>query len=141
MKSAVSNSYLEILGFMVIFFADIQASILAIGFLIMTDTFVGVWGSIKHKGWESITSRKAGRIISKLILYPISLIVAKVAETYLAPSVPWIDVTAGIIASIEVKSIFENISVILGFNLWQKIKVALWKEKDSDLPPKKTPES
>jgi hypothetical protein len=78
---------------------------------------------------SSITSRKAGRIIAKFILYPLSLIVAKVSQEYLSPAIPWIDVTAGILAVIEVKSIFENMSLILGYDLWAKIKKQLWKDK------------
>lgn len=122
----------DIVAFLALFFIEIQAAVFAIGFLILTDTFTGVWGSIKKNGKSSITSRKAGRIISKLILYPLALIVAKVSEDYLAPSIPILSVTTGIIATVEVKSIFENMSILLGFDLWSKIKSQLWKPKDEE---------
>lgn len=119
----------EILTFLAMFFLDITPALLAIGFLIMADTATGIWGAIKNGGWKAVTSRKAGRIVAKLLLYPLCIITAKVAEQYLSPLIPWIDVTLGILAMIEVKSIFENVSIILGFDLWAKVKKSLWKDK------------
>jgi len=130
LKESVSSYILEVLAFLAVFFIELSAALYAIGFLVMADTFLGIWAAKQTGGWKSITSRKAGRIISKLIVYPLAIIVAKVAQTYLTPTIPWIDVTAGIIATVEVKSIFENSSVILGYNLWQKIKKAIWKDKE-----------
>jgi len=125
----MKNIWLDILAFLAIFFADLQGALLAIGFLILADTYTGIWAAYKKDGIKAITSRKAGRIVAKFILYPLSLIVAKVSEQYLSPAIPWIDVTAGILAVVEVKSIFENMSLILGFDLWEKIKKQLWKDK------------
>lgn len=132
MKNQGTPFLLEVLAFIVVFMTEIQSALLAVGFLIMADSFTGIWGSWKRNGRKSITSRRAGRIVSKLILYPLALVVAKVSEDYLAPSIPWLDVTAGILATIEVKSIFENIGLILGFDLWDKIKKQLWKDKKED---------
>ena len=129
-KESISHYFLEILAFLAMFFTEISSALYAVGFLIMVDTFLGIWAAVHVGGWKSITSRKAGRIISKLIVYPLAIMVAKVAQEYLSPSIPWIDVTTGIIATVEVKSIFENSSVILGYNLWEKIKKAIWKDKD-----------
>lgn len=128
-KESTLSYFLEVLAFLAIFFSELAAALYAIGFLIMADTFLGIWAAKHVGGWEAITSRKAGRIVAKLILYPLAIIVAKVAEEYLSPSIPWIDVTTGIIATVEVKSIFENSSLILGYDLWQKIKKAIWKDK------------
>ena len=125
----MKNIWLDILAFLAIFFADLQGALLAIGFLILADTYTGIWAAYKKDGVKAITSRKAGRIVAKFILYPLSLIVAKVSQEYLSPAIPWIDVTAGILAVIEVKSIFENMSLILGFDLWERIKKQLWKDK------------
>ena len=86
---------------------------------------MAIWATWKLNGVASIRSRPLGRIITKIVLYPLAIIVAKVAHDYLAPSIPWTDVTAGIIATVEIKSIFEKMSLILGFNLWKKIKKAI----------------
>lgn len=129
MKSKTLIIFTEIIAFMIFFFQDIVSSLMAIGFLVMADSFTGIWAAHNVGGWRSVTSRKMGRIVAKLILYPLSIIVAKVAEVYLSPVIPWTDVTMGILAIIEVKSIFENIGIILGFDLWQKIKEKMWPDK------------
>ena len=125
----MKDIYTSILAFLVVFFSSLQESLCAIGFLIMVDTGVAIWASWKNHGVASITSRKAGRIITKMILYPLAIIVAKVAEQYLVPEIPFIKVTTGIVATVEVKSIYEKISLLLGFDLWQRIKKVLWKDK------------
>ena len=132
MKQAVAPFGLEILAFLAVFFAVLEPVLWAIGFLIMTDTGLAIWATWKHNGLKSVKSRKLGRIITKLVPYPLAIIVAKVAEQYLAPSIPWTDVTAGIVATVEIKSIFEKMSLLLGFDLWQRIKKAIWKDKAED---------
>lgn len=132
-KEFVSNYIVEILAFLAIFFSDLSAALLAVGFLVFADTFTGVWVAKRKEGWKGVTSRKAGRIITKIILYPLAIIVAKVSQAYLTPAIPWIDVTTGIIATIEIKSIFENISSILGYSLWSRIRTTLWKDKHTDV--------
>lgn len=130
MKQNFTSATLEIMAFLAVFFAEIQVAIFAVGFLILSDTFTGIWSSWKIDGRKSVTSRKMGRVITKLILYPLAIIVAKVAEEYLAPVVPWVEVTIGILAVVEVKSIFENISKVLGFDLWDRVKKAIWKDRE-----------
>tara|TARA_R100001015_G_C4474353_1_gene56941 strand:+ start:159 stop:575 length:417 start_codon:yes stop_codon:yes gene_type:complete len=132
LKLLTTNCYPEMAAFLLLFIGDITSSVLAIIFLVFADTVTGIWASLKNN--QYLTSRRAGRIISKLVLYPLAIVVAKVAEVYLTPAIPWIQVTSGIIAIVEVKSIFENISLILGFDLWARIKDAIWKEREK---PKK----
>lgn len=127
MKNHFYDGIEYVLGFLVVFFLDITAALVAVGFLIMADTFTGMWAASKRG--ESITSRKMGRVVSKIILYPLGIIIAKVAQDYLSPDIPWVYVTTGIIAAVEVRSNFENIGDILGFNLWKRIKNAIWKDK------------
>jgi hypothetical protein len=132
---------LYIITFLGAFFSDLATTLGAIGFLILTDTFTGIWFAWKEgakkegdlwRGWKHVTSRKGSRIIIKLILYPLAIIVSKVGEDYFMSHIPWIDVTAGILAGIEIKSIFENIGDILGFNLWQRIRERIWPDKIKD---------
>lgn len=117
----------EIVSFLVMFFAEITPALISIGFIIIIDTLTGAWAA-KKRG-ERVESRKAGRVLTKLIIYPLAIIVSKVAQEYLAPVIPWVDVTAGIIATVEVKSIFENSGDILGYDLWKKVKEAMWKDR------------
>lgn len=130
MKNQVAEYILAVLAFLGVFFNDLQPTLWSLGFLIMTDTGLAIWATWKHNGIDSVTSRKMGRIITKLILYPLAIIVAKVAEQYLAPDIPWLKVTTGIIATVEIKSIFEKMNLLLGFDLWSRLKKALWKDKE-----------
>ena len=130
MKSQVAEYILAVLAFLGVFFNDLQPTLWSLGFLIMTDTGLAIWATWKHNGIDSVTSRKMGRITTKLILYPLAIIVAKVAEQYLAPDIPWLKVTTGIIATVEIKSIFEKMNLLLGFDLWSRLKKALWKDKE-----------
>lgn len=130
MKDKISVLGLEILAFLAIFFAPILGALIAIGVLIGIDTFTGIWAA-KRRG-EKVNSKQGRNIVPKLILYPTALIVAEIAREYLAPAIPWTDVTGGVLATIEVKSIFENISDILGYDLWKRVKASLSNDKTKD---------
>lgn len=137
-----SSVILYIITFLGAFFSDIASTLGALGFLILTDTFTGIWAAWKEGtkiegsiwgGWRKhVTSRKGSRIIIKIILYPLAIIVAKVGEDYFMANIPWIDVTAGILAGIEIKSIFENIGNILGYDIWKRIAEKVFPDKKID---------
>lgn len=139
MKSVAWEYLLGVASFLAVFFTELEPVLWSIGFLIMTDTGLAIWAAWKtgykatgslRKGFEKeIRSRKLGRIITKLILYPLAIVVAKVAQEYLAPDIPWVKVTTGIVATVEIKSIFEKMNLLLGFDLWDRIKKAIWKDK------------
>ena len=132
MKHLVGEYTIGVLTFLGVFFTELQPTLWAIGFLIMTDTSLAIWATWKNNGRDSVKSRKMGRIITKIILYPLAIIVAKVAEEFLAPDIPWIKVTTGIVATVEIKSIFEKMNILLGFDLWDRIKKSIWKDKTED---------
>jgi hypothetical protein len=119
----------EVCAFLIVFISPLTAALISLLLLIGTDTFLGVWASWKKNGRKSITSRRFGRIITKIILYPLAVIIAKISQEYLAPLIPWVEVTTGIIATIEIKSIFEKMSILLGYDLWDRVKKAIWKDK------------
>lgn len=133
MKEQTITIFGEVMAFLIMLFTGLTSTLIAVGILVMADTFTGVWSAVKEEGLEGFTSRKLGRIITKLILYPLAILVAKVAEIYLSPDIGWTYVTTSIIAVVEIKSIFENIGKILGFKLWDRLKKALWKDKEVDI--------
>lgn len=141
MKATVTEAGFDIIVFLTIFFFTMEGALWAVGILIVSDTITGVWGALKEGGWDAFQSRKLGRIITKLILYPLCLLIAYTAEHILSPNIPWISVTMGALATVEMKSIFENITKILGFKLWQAIKKAVWKDKEPDIPITKEKEN
>jgi len=105
-------------------------SLIFIGLLIVIDTITGMWAASKKK--ENVTSKQlANGVLPKIGLYPLILIASAGAES-LFPEIPFIKGAAGIIAAVEVLSIFENANNILGFNLWDRAKEFLKKRKELD---------
>lgn len=115
------------LSYLASFFMDITPLLLSVGALILFDTITGIAAS--RKRGELIEYRKGGRILAKILLYPCILIVSKVCEDYLAPDIPWMKVATGIIAAVEMKSIYENVSDALGYDLWRQVKDIIWKQR------------
>jgi len=89
------------------------------GFLIFADTFTGIWAA-KTRG-EAIHSSRMKQVLSKLIIYPTMIIFSSWAE-YLLPEIPFLKGSSVLFVVVEGKSISENISDILGYDLINLIK-------------------
>jgi len=100
------------------------------GFVLVMDTFTGIWAA-KSRG-ERIHSSKMKRVLSKLLLYPAIIIIASWAEKIL-PAIPFIDGAAVILIAVEGKSILENASDILGYDLLKVIKAYISDGKEGVL--------
>lgn len=134
----------EWIAFVIALLAPTMTSLFLIGLLIIADTFTGIWKTHKRKGWCGIRSgRLFDGIVPKLVLYPLSIILASGLE-HLYPFIPAIKVTAFVFISIELKSISENVSEILGIPLSKWVKLIIFKGKkdyvnellDKDKTPK-----
>jgi hypothetical protein len=126
MKNIALKYGIEMTAFIVLFFSPIKEVLLATGALIMFDTITGVWAAKKKGGWKAVNSGKLKRVVPKLILYPVVLMVAQVAET-LFEGIPYVKVASGMLSVVEVKSIYENVSSVLGFDVWGKFQDTLIK--------------
>jgi hypothetical protein len=111
-----------VLGFVLVFLLPLQAALIATGCLIFLDTVTGIWKVVTTDGWSKVQSKKLAGVVPKMILYVIAIITAQIAQDYLSPAIPWVDVTTGIISIIEVKSIFENIKAIIGIDIWKELR-------------------
>jgi hypothetical protein len=132
MKDTLIKYGLEILIFLALFFSPIASSLWAVGSLIVFDTITGIWAAVHKGGWKVFTSTKLKRIVPKLILYPLVIVVANISEIYLVNEIPWVKVSTGLLAAVEVKSIYENISVVLGFDIWNKFQDTIIKIRKED---------
>lgn len=94
--------------------APIQASILAVGFLIMADLITGV--AAAYKKGESIKSERLKNTAVKMLVYNLLLMSSFIAETYLTPWIPFTNITLSFLAIVEVKSLGENFHNITGIN-------------------------
>jgi hypothetical protein len=113
------------------FFSPIYGLLLAVGAMIFTDTILGITKAIKLEGWESVTSRKASVIISKFLLYQLTVITFFIIDYNLINEFTKLNygtdylLTKFITLSlcfVEAKSIDENIKAIFGFSIWTNLK-------------------
>lgn len=109
---------LKISTFFIAVIAPIENTLIALLFFVIADLITGVWKASKT---EKITSRKLGSSIGKVALYFIAILTAQVCDLYF--NLPKIEnIVAALIVVTEVLSILENISVITGIPLLDKVK-------------------
>jgi len=135
MKTYLLNAFAGLL----LFFTPIQGLVIAVGLIVMLDTFTGVFKSVKLQGWSSIRSRTLSNIISKMLLYemcilllfPIDkfllndLLLELISVTYFATKLACI-----VIILIEGTSIKENVEAALKIKIWRIVKNVLSRAKE-----------
>jgi len=92
------------------------------GFMILCDTATGIWAAKRRK--ELIRSNKLKRVCSKLIVYPLAIIIASWAERIL-PEIPFIKGAATLLIVIEGKSVLENFNDVLGYNFLKIVQLLI----------------
>ena len=127
---SIKNSALKLLSIIFSFFLPISGILGLLFALILADTATGIWKA-KHLK-QDITSRKLSSIISKLLLYELTVILFYLIDYFILNdiiltvfSVPLMltKVSALVLASIEIMSISENWRIVKGVNLWQSAKL------------------
>lgn len=98
------------------------------GFMIFIDTVTGIMAA-SNRG-EKVSSTKLKRVVSKLIVYPLAVLMGSFAE-YLLPAIPFLKASATLLIVVEGTSVLENINDILGFNLFQMVKIWITDGKDA----------
>jgi len=130
---------LQLLAALLLFFAPIQQLVMVVGLAIMLDTFTGIYKSVKLNGWKSIRSRKLSNIISKLVLYEVSIILLYPIDKFLlnelllnVVSVQFFStkIACVLLILVELTSIKENIEAALKINIWQILKKAINRAKE-----------
>jgi hypothetical protein len=127
-----------ITGF-ILFLAPIQGLLIAVGIGIALDTFTGVFKSIKLNGLKSIRSRKLSNVISKMLLYQVTLILLFLIDKYLLNEFVQLHFTiqfmftklvAILLLFIELTSIKENLEEALNVDIWKMLKNLLNRAKE-----------
>lgn len=122
---------LDLIMLIVMFFAPVQAALISVGVLCTFDAITGIMAA-KKRG-ELITSNKGFRTIIKMIIYSILVICSHLIEVVMIDFIPVTKIATSAIALIELKSLYENASTILGIDMWKFIKQIMDK-KGIDLP-------
>ena len=93
-----------------------------IGLLIFADTITGMWKAFKSGGWLNVKSRNlSDGMLPKLTMYPLILLIASGCE-HSFDSIPFVKGSVFLLMCIELKSLVENLNVILKVNLFKHIK-------------------
>jgi hypothetical protein len=130
---------LQLLAALLLFFAPIQELVMVVGLAIMLDTFTGIYKSVKLQGWKSIRSRKLSNIISKMVLYEVSIIILYPIDKFLLNelflnivSVQFFStkIACVLLILVELTSIKENIEAALKINIWQILKRTINRAKE-----------
>jgi hypothetical protein len=134
------KTYLNyILTGLVLFFAPIQGLLIAVGIGIFLDTFTGVFKSIKLNGWVSIRSRRLSHVISKMLLYQLTIIMLYIIDKFLLNEFVtqhftiqfmFTKLVAILLIFIELVSIKENIEAALKIDVWKMLKNLLNRAKE-----------
>jgi len=122
-------NWVKLIAMLGAFLMPISGLLFLVGFVIMLDTITGVWKSIKHK--VPITSRGLSAIISKMLLYEVTVILFYMIDKFILNNIILqffsvelllTKVLSLILVSIEVMSINENYKAVKGLDLWQAMK-------------------
>jgi hypothetical protein len=122
-----------------LFFTPIYGLLIAVALGIALDTFTGIFKSVKLNGWRSIRSRKLSNIVSKMLLYQITLILLFVIDKFLLNEFTqshftiqfmFTKLVAILLILIELTSIKENIEEALNINIWKMLKELLNRAKE-----------
>lgn len=112
--------------------SPIHSVMITVGILISMDLITGLWAAYKKS--EIITSAALRRTVSKFVIYQIAVISAFIVQKYmLADLVPASNIVAGVIGMVELKSVLENASKILGGDVFKLILEKLGSQNDSKL--------
>tara|TARA_R110000737_G_C14283426_1_gene432731 strand:+ start:77 stop:469 length:393 start_codon:yes stop_codon:yes gene_type:complete len=112
------------LGFTILaLLAPIQDAMLAVGFLIGIDLIMGITAA--YKTGEKLKSARLKNTVVKLLVYNLLLISSFIAETYLAPYIPFVKICLGFLATVEIASISENFQKITGISFLKYVKTYL----------------
>jgi hypothetical protein len=123
---------LELLASLAIILLPIKAVMITVGFLILADFVFGIWAA-KKRG-EAITSRKMGASISKAVVYQTAVVSAFLVEKYLMEGlIPVTKIVSSMIGIVEIKSLFENCSTILGQPVFKAIFDKIKREGEKTL--------
>ena len=124
---------------LLLLFAPIHGLLIAVGTAIVLDTFTGVFKSIKIHGLKSIRSRKLSTIISKMLLYEVTVLLLFLIDKYLLNEfvIRWFGIEfmftkmcAIVLIFIELVSVKENIEEAYSIDIWKMLKSFLSRAKE-----------
>lgn len=120
----IRNMLIQIFMFIIVYLAPISNFIHAVLVLMFFDLLTGSYAS--YKRGEKFKASKLRKTVEKFIFYSVAIVVAFVLQRIMNDGTALAQIAATFIGSIELKSIYENISSILGVDfvsyIWKILK-------------------
>jgi phage-related holin len=117
----IRSNLASIVAFVAAYLAPVVPALITCALLVAVDTITGIIAA-KSKG-ESIQSRMLYRIAPKLLVYNLLIITGYAVQQNMGIKwIPFTDISTGVIALIEFKSILENVSKLIGKDVFEYIK-------------------
>ena len=125
----LNNYSMQLFAIVTSFFLPISGILILIGVSVILDTLTGVWKS--RKLGTPITSRKLSSVISKILLYEVTVmlfylidyyILNDIVLTFFSVELMTTKILALVLVSIEVISINENYKAVKNIDLWESLK-------------------
>jgi hypothetical protein len=122
-----------------LFFIPIHGLLVAVAMAIVLDTFTGIFKSIKLHGFQSIRSKKLSTIVSKMLLYEVTILLLFLMDKYLLNEfvILWWGIEfmftkmcAIVLIFIELVSVKENIESAYNIDIWKMLKKLLSRAKE-----------
>lgn len=112
----------------VAFFSPTAPFIMLVGFIIIVDMITALICVRKEGG--KVESRKLARTVGKFLVYGCAILTAHVVSKFFFPSFPALQLIAGFITFVELKSIDENIKKFTGHSMFGALLDKLKPKKD-----------
>jgi len=94
------------------------------------DFITGIWKSLKNG--KKIQSTIMAHSVSKSILYQLAILTAVLMETFVFGGIPIVKLVGGFIATVEFKSILENVGEITGIDIWKNVSKYFIKKSENE---------
>ena len=129
LTTKLNNYSMQLIAIVSSFFMPISGILILIGLSVILDTITGVWKARKLK--TPVTSRKLSAIISKILLYEVTVmlfylidyfILNDIVLTFFSVELMTTKILALVLVSIEIISINENFKAVKGIDLWASLK-------------------
>jgi len=118
--TAFVNWLMKILLLCIAFLTPFKALLIMAILFTVLDLITGMWASYRRK--IKFSSNKLYRSINKIIAYPLSIIVVAIFQVIMNLEILYlVNITAGMIAFVELVSIFENCYKITDEPVFKKI--------------------
>lgn len=114
----------------VAYVSPVQSIIILMGFLLFGDLVTGIW-SAKRRG-QRISSKRMSDTITKMVLYTLLILLTHGVESVFT-ALEYLHMTqiaSSVMCIVELKSVYENVSEIVGDDLWRLIRDKVGAFKD-----------